>query len=119
MNWKYDQTSGSLYSPEGEVSGVGYAGKGLGKNNPSLQSVKNTGPIPKGWYTIGEAFTHPHTGPVSMRLTQDKENEMFDRDRFLMHGDNPTHTASDGCIIMGHDVRVLVSKSTVRRLQVV
>jgi hypothetical protein len=38
---------------------------------------------------------------------------MFGRFGFFMHGDNQlaNHTASDGCIIMSHDIRALVAAS--------
>ena len=116
----YQQSSGALYHNT-DLLGVGYAGHGAGLNNPAMQFVEGVGPLPCGWYTIGEPFTHPHCGPFSMRLTPDAANEMFGRAGFLMHGDNAdcNHTASDGCIAIDRAIREGVWNSTDHRLLVV
>ena len=116
--WTYSQSTGEL-KRDGQLFGTGYAGHGPGVDNPEMENVPNIGPLPQGFYTIGPEFTHPHTGPLSMRLEPDANNEMFGRGGFLMHGDNSTHTASEGCIVMPHDVRALVSASEDRRLKVI
>lgn len=116
--WTYEQATGHL-SHDGELIGTGYAGHGVGRNHPEMESVASVGPLPCGVYTIGPAFTHPKTGPLTMRLFPDADNQMFGRSGFLMHGDNPTHTASEGCIVIGRMVRQQVAASVDRRLQVV
>ena len=90
-------------------------------NNPDDQYVPSVGPIPVGMYHIGEAFVHHHCGPISMRLTPVSGTDDRGRDGFLMHGDTASrdHTASDGCIIMDHDIRVTVSTGADRALRVV
>ena len=119
MSFNYFVSSGIMSSPEG-TSWVGYSGHGEGLNNPAMQDIKGVGPIPKGTYTIGEAFHHPTKGPCVMRLTPHPDNEMFGRDGFLLHGDNfaLNHTASDGCIIQGLDARTSISASTDKTLVV-
>jgi hypothetical protein len=46
-----------------------------------------------------------------MRLEPDPTNEMFGRGDFLIHGDNSegNFSASEGCIILAHDVRVKIA----------
>jgi hypothetical protein len=43
---------------------------------------------------------------------------MFGRSGFLIHGDNAemNHTASDGCIILSHDIREQIDESEDRVL---
>lgn len=102
----YQQSSG-LFTLNGQTF-VGYSGHGAGVNAPSMQSVKNVGPIPQGEYTIEPPHADPVVGPVAMRLVPDASNEMFGRGDFLIHGDNQTmnRTASEGCIILPHSARV-------------
>lgn len=115
MSWIYNQANGSL-SNTGFLIGSGYSGKGVGKNNPTMEDIPEVGPIPRGRYIIGDAFTHPHAGPVCMRLEPDAGDTMFGRSGFMMHGDNTTHTASEGCIIMPRDVREKIAASSDREL---
>jgi hypothetical protein len=115
--WTYSQSTGTLYLDGVEV-GSGYSGAGPGVNNPEMQAVANVGPIPEGTYTIGSAFTHSHTGPISMRLEPAGTNEMHGRSGFLVHGDNATHTASEGCIILPRPVREQIAASKDRQLEV-
>jgi hypothetical protein len=42
--------------------------------------------------------------------------DTFGRSAFLIHGDNLTHTASHGCIILRREVRVQINQSTDREL---
>jgi hypothetical protein len=117
MPWFYSQSSGAL-SHDGAFVGTGYSGKGAGLDNPDLQDVPDEGPIPEGTYTIGPASTHPGKGPVVMALEPDPSNQMFGRSGFLIHGDNVemNHTASDGCIILSHDIREQIDDSEDRVL---
>jgi hypothetical protein len=119
-NWTYSQSTGHL-THNGESVGTGYSGHGAGRNNPAEENVKNVGPIPKGEYTIGPAYTDPVRGPIVMRLTPSGGQNMFGRDGFLIHGDNSKMdgSASDGCIILGPTIREQISKSTDRKLTVV
>ena len=118
MPWKYDQSSGEL-SYNGMVIGTGYAGKGIGKNNPKMEHVVDVGPIPKGEYQIGPAHrSSTGLGPVVLDLDPVGHNALG-RTLFRIHGDNATSTASEGCIIMSRPVRQRVADSQDRILEVV
>lgn len=115
----YRQRSGELLR-EGVVVGTGYSGRELGKNNPSFQGVKNTGPIPRGlWHIVGPPFTGH--GPYVLRLVPGNNTETFDRSGFLIHGDSlqKPGTASQGCIVLPRHVRELVWASGGKELEVV
>lgn len=119
--WTYEQLTGKLINDSGEVIGIGYAGKGEGKNNPAMQSVKDVGPLPCGMYAIHPPTNDNHVGYYALPLVPFKEDEMFGRSAFFIHGDNPAHIgqSSDGCIIMARSVREEVWKSNDRILQVI
>lgn len=96
----------------GNYVGSGYSGNGLGLNNPDKENVANVGPIPRGTWSIGSAFTHPSKGPIVMRLTPAGANA-FGRSGFLIHGDNPRldNSASEGCIVLSRSLRERVRDS--------
>lgn len=103
--------------------GTGYAGNGQCINDPSKTDIPNHGPLPVGRYTIGMPVDRPTTGRFSLPLTPARSNEMFGRSDFYIHGgldgqpdtspdagpDGP-RTASDGCIVTAHDIRVAISQ---------
>lgn len=140
--WGYSIPSGALFDQEGSAPlGYGYSGAPpLGKNNAAMQDTRDVGPIPQGLYTIhlppqclsdlsgappricvycGGAGTHKH-GPFVLRLEADPENEMFDRDGFLIHGDSIEHPgyASKGCIVLSRPIREQIAQSLDQRLRV-
>jgi hypothetical protein len=116
--WVYKQSTGELYL-NGKLVGKGYSGNGKGLNNLDLEKEKNVGPIPRGEWKIGEAFKHDTKGPTVMRLTP-VGHDAHGRSGFLIHGDNKEmdHTASDGCIVLGPDIRKQIADCTVKRLLV-
>lgn len=116
--WTYHQRTGDLHH-DGKLIATGYAGTGKGRNNPDMQNVRATGPLPRGFYTIGPAYKHAHLGPCTMNLEPDAGNEMFGRSLFRIHGNNKENDASLGCIIMGPTIRDSINKSADKRLQVV
>ncbi|MBP2168297.1 hypothetical protein J2125_001489 [Erwinia toletana] len=121
MTWIFQQSTGRL-SRDGKLIATGYAGKDGGKNNPELQATADTGPLPRGKYTIiGHPFHHPHTGNYSMRLQPDPSNIMYGRAGFLIHGDSAAHpgSASNGCIVMPLNIRHTIWSSGDRRVEVV
>ena len=120
MTWTYQQSTGYLWQDQTYI-GEGYAGRDAGLDNPSFESVPDTGPIPHGTYSIGPSFNHPQCGPKSMHLTPDSTTDTFGRSGFLIHGDNSSlnHTASHGCIILERHIRDLISVSPDRVLSVV
>lgn len=117
--WKYVQSTGDLFNGAGDYVETGYSGANPGgKNDPSKECVKNVGPIPRGYYDIGDETSSPTV--VALPLTADDPNYCSPpRDGFLIHGDNSTGTASVGCIIMSKATRIKVRDSGDARLQVV
>jgi hypothetical protein len=111
--WFYSQTSGALTDPNGNELGRGYSGNGPAMNSPAAQNVLGHGPCPQGLYAIGQFYTDPTKGPIVAHLMPDAANTMFGRSGFMIHGDNPQmdHTASDGCIILAHDLRQAIASS--------
>jgi hypothetical protein len=121
MGWNFKQGSGLLWNDDGTVRSVGWAGQREGKNNPAMQDVPKTGPLPVGEYTINEPHDSPHTGPYTMDLTPSPNNNMFGRDDFRIHGAAFEHPelSSEGCIIMPKPVREKIWTSGDRKLTVV
>jgi len=121
MPWVYQQATGYLFLNTIYI-GAGYCGHGSGLNNPSAQDQQNVGPIPTGSYAIGPIHTPAdHLGPLALPLYPDPTNQMYGRFGFFIHGDNQyaNHGASDGCIIIGPDIRRQVASSDDKTLVVV
>jgi hypothetical protein len=124
--WQFEITTGTMYAPDGSVAGTGYTGGDCGKapeavDNPAYESVANTGPLPEGWYTIGNPVTGTQLGPMALPLHPDAMDDMMGRGDFYIHGDTIEHneSASEGCIIMPLTTRQLICESADRRLQVI
>ena len=153
-DWVYDQSSGKLAqdpvcyvdayaasrrgaaSPQAPAGSAGggyagnYAGRGPGLNNPDMDRVDSTGPLPRGGYSIGPIGSQPvgprrpdggrKQLPSAMRLTPLPSNDMKGRSGFLMHGGNmTTQSSSEGCIVAPPNVRKDVGGSGDWRLWVV
>ena len=88
-----------------------------------MQHKKNIGPIPRGTYTIGQAYTHDTLGPITMDLIPDPANNMFGRSGFYIHGDKKgevgNKVASKGCIVLDKKTREKIQASPDRELRVV
>ena len=113
VHYEYEQDTGRLYGPDGLLLAIGYAGgdggnRPDGVNNHKLQNVHNVGPLPCGTYTLGTPVEGSHLGPFAIPLEPDANNEMFGRSGFYCHGDTQAlnHSASDGCIILPHHIRL-------------
>lgn len=117
MAWVYHQYSGELYH-NGTLVACGYSGKGLHKNKPASESVRGQGPIPRGRYTIGGNTNSK--GPMTIILEPSGGNHMYGRDAFRIHGDSMRDpgNASEGCIIVGPNVRREIISSIDRELVV-
>lgn len=115
----YEQSTGRMLHDGAEI-GVGYSGRGDGKNNPDMEDVQGVGPIPRGQWRIGAAYQHPHLGPVVMNLDPMGFNP-YGRSAFRIHGDSISHPgeASDGCIILPRPVRQMIASSSDKVLMVV
>ncbi len=86
-----------------------YSWKGVIRNNHLYENVRNTGPIPKGNYSIGNIFRHPKKGAVVMRLTPSGAQNMFGKSGFLIHSNNARNDAFKECIILWRPVRSKIS----------
>jgi hypothetical protein len=121
MAWTYRQSDGGLLHA-GEFIATGYAGIGPDLNNPASEGIAFKGPIPRGTYTIGPVQPDGgHMGPFVLPLTPWPVNNMFGRSGFFIHGDNSqvNHSASNGCIILGRQWRLMISSSGDTNLAVV
>jgi hypothetical protein len=119
--WTYAQKTGELQQ-DGKHVATGYSGAGSGKNNPQLENMPNTGPIPAGEWTItGPPCNTTEHGPYVLRLNPRPQTQTFGRSGFLIHGDSKEHPgcASEGCVILPRAVREQVWRSGDRDLEVV
>jgi len=122
--WTWLQSEGDLWH-DGRFVHTGYSGFGEGKNNPAMQEIHGIGPLPKGKYKMkvitenGQWVDYEGKKAPVIRLFPAAENNMFGRDGFLIHGDNKDHTASHGCVIEDHDIRVQIALSGDEDLEVV
>jgi hypothetical protein len=116
--WLYVQSTGDFFLGSRYVE-TGYSGAVPdGKNDPTKECIRNVGPIPRGYYTIGAAVSSPTA--VSLPLNADNPSYCSPaRSGFLIHGDNSTGTASQGCIILSRATRERVNNSDDKRLRVV
>ena len=87
-----------MVGPDGQ-NYQGYSGaKPDGFNNPDMEGVPFTGPIPKGDYTIGQA--DDSVTSLTIDLIPQEGTDTYGRDNFRIHGGNGRGTASQGCIII-------------------
>jgi Protein of unknown function (DUF2778) len=121
MPWRFNSRTGQITDPTDQPFALAYSGHGLGLLNPRLESVANIGPIPRGSYQIGPAYTHIDLGPIVMNLDPLAGTETLGRSGFRIHGDNRdgNHSASHGCVVVGPDVRRAIAASLDRVLKVV
>lgn len=126
MTWQYQQSTGRL-TKDGKLIAIGYSGHGAGKNNPALEHVRATGPIPRGrWKIVGPPYNSPNVGPYTLKLFSvdskiDDVHEATGRSAFRIHGDSISNpgTASNGCIILARTIRSMIWNSGDRDLVVV
>lgn len=114
MAWTYRISTGELANAAGEILGEGYSGAPGYVNDVSAVALADRGPIPPGNYLIGAVIAHdPKLGAYVMPLQPDPTNMMHNRSDFYLHGDNVAedHSASEGCIVAPHDLRVAIATS--------
>ena len=121
MSWKWEQSAGTMTSPDGARVDTGYSGHPPHVNHTVAEALPNEGPIPRGTWSIGDPYQHPHLGPVCLNLDPAEGTEAFGRSEFRIHGDNSdlNQTASHGCIILPRVVRQLIADSGDKVLEVV
>jgi hypothetical protein len=119
MPWRYSQSTGRL-SCNGIPVAIGYSGAPTAKNNATYETVRFTGPIPRGRYRIGRPHDTTAHGPHVLALTPVGHNA-HGRDGFLIHGDSRSApgTASQGCIIIDINARHQISASGDNDLEVI
>jgi hypothetical protein len=120
MTWRWDQSAGEL-SHDGVVSGRGYSGRDLGRNNTAMQAAVGVGPIPAGQWRILRLYDSDAVGPSALELQPEPGTQTFGRSAFRIHGDSIAHpgAASHGCIILPRAVRQRIWDSGDRALEVV
>ena len=123
--WTYDQSSGELRH-NGKLVAKGYSGADKGINNPEMEDVRATGPIPRGRWLIRAPYNSKTIGPYALPVWADDGHldDVHDRTKrsaFRIHGDNGRgdSSASRGCIIVGPAVRRQIWESGDRVLEVV
>jgi hypothetical protein len=99
--------------------GTGYAGRRKGRNNPTLEMVRNEGPLPRGLYAVLRPRSHPRLGPLVMPLEPAGGQPMFGRSGFFIHGDSADGDASRGCIVLSRNHRAAIDRLGVTHLRVV
>ena len=122
MSWTYEQMTGNLTTPSGELIAKGYSGYPPAKNNPTAEDLHDFGPIPRGMWQIVELIEEStNHGPFVLRLESYAETQTFGRSGFLVHGDSSSHPglASHGCIILSRDVRQTLWSSQDHDLSVI
>lgn len=118
--WTYSVHLGEMRDSGGRLLATGYSGaKGPWCNNPDAEKERAEGPIPEGKWSIGPAHFSDHTGPVTMNLEPLPGTETYGRSLFRIHGDNTTHNASHGCIILPRAAREAIADSNDHTLCVV
>ena len=105
--WVWDQSAGTL-AWNGDIVGSGYAGRGAGRNNPAMQGVVKTGPIPRGLWRLVSVGDSPHTGKFTIVLDPEPGTDTLGRSAFRIHGNNAANDASEGCIILDRPNRELI-----------
>lgn len=117
--WVFAQGSGDLIDPDAQKVATGYSGTGAGRNNPAMQHVKQTGPIPRGRWRISAPYDSQKVGPYALPLHPEAGTETFGRGDFRIHGNNAANDASEGCIILPKPIRVKIWQSGDRELLVI
>jgi len=110
----------SLYRDGNLVTQDGYSGFPPHKNDAKACSIQNVGPLPFGGYTIRDFCDHPMLGVLAAYLDPSVGNSMMGRGGFYIHGDSSAHPgeSSHGCIVLPHDVRLMMSECPDRWLTV-
>ena len=126
----HEITTGKWYLSNGTLFDVGYAGHGVGLNNPNAVGMKGVGPAPPGVYNAVEMIEqHPHLGAYAIHLEPDTNTRAYilllgrDADSFFIHGDEVDHVgehlASDGCLIHSRTSRVEFWEGSDHQVQIV
>ena len=118
MAWVYYINSGELWQGS-EIVARGYSGRRPFLNMAAATDRIGLGPIPIGYWTIGNGVDHPNLGPLSIALYP--ITYKGPRSAFFIHGDNAKRdqSASRGCIILDRRIRDMLNASRDKVLLVV
>lgn len=108
---RYAIASGTLGIVNGDFDcpfASGYAGRPRFRNDPSKVDRKSEGPLPPGKYRM-RVIPHPRFAGPAVELTPELGNFLFGRSGFWIHGDNPEHDASSGCIVVDRNTRLAIA----------
>jgi hypothetical protein len=119
--YQYSQKNHTISFNDKLITSDCYSGNGIGLNNPDNEKLPNVGCLPKGLYYMAEAIDSPDTGIISIPLYPLNRSVMYGRSNFFIHGDNPQQnfTASKGCIIAPHAIRLSINFGYDRLLNVI
>lgn len=112
MAWKYSQSSGQLWRPDGTSAGFGFAGQPPGINDPAYQFTHGKGPLPAGLWDMTQWIEKDqYLGLCVIVLKERQETVLTNRDpgSFRIHGARNINTrglkafleSSEGCICIG------------------
>jgi len=127
----YSQKDGTLLDMEDRLVGKGYSGAPGNVNVPDGQGKKDQGVIPQGTWTVGEVTERStdtrgkgenliHLEPDA--ATAERVRAMGrDPNTFYIHAGkkNGERTASQGCIIMGKEERMVIKELQGAKIRVV
>lgn len=118
--YTYVQSTGQLKLGN-EVIGTGYSGQGAAKNNPAMQFVKDTGPIPTGDYLIHRRTQDDKTGePIIELHTAVWTNTGGRKEMFKIVADsNPPGNAGVNAIVLPRDAREKIDTAPLTKIKVV
>lgn len=90
LTWTYEQRTGRLLDPAGNLVAIGYAGGNCGKNpegknNSDIQDVSCVGPLPVGRYTFGQPIDHKHLGHYAIPLYPPRRRQRDARPRRVLY----------------------------------
>lgn len=120
MTWTYIITNRHFLRDGVYQFSARYAGAPGYKDQARYQCLKNKGPLPSGTYRIGSPYLSSGTGPSTLPLLPEPDNNMCGREAFLNHGDSLTSpgSASKGCIVIARSYRERIWQSRDRWLVV-
>jgi hypothetical protein len=125
MSWTFETSTGGFYQPDSSLIAHGYSGGNCGKNpewvNNSESEQNHGATIPQGLYHRGVLVPHSQLGVDAIQLVPDQSTVLYGRSGFYVHGDNQdcNKSASEGCIILPHDIRMQFLSSNDADLEVV
>ena len=107
MRWVYTQSTGELFR-DGKLVATGYSGAPGHINSTTSEGLRSKGPITRGLWRMFYVYQrHSRLGPVAIAL-KPEGHKALGRSDFMIHADSVRKpgTASQGCIILTHAVRV-------------